>query len=296
MKKIKYLLLACAVAVCLAGCSDATEEITSEDAGNGEIVEETDSEETVDSEDVVSEEESTEEESVEEVIYDVFPVGPAEANFSKDNMGFYMQGVEFTLPMAYSDFLAKVTELGWSINEDACRDVNGSTFMMYKMEFIRPVEGQEDTDRFEIQVINSVDPTQTVDLSSPDIQVISINLGLYGGSKELGNPDAGRYTVNFDTEFYLTPEIGLGRNIRNVYTTWGGSFPEFYGDWYWTTGIRQQMGLASNTAPYIDISSKSAHDDYSLYATIVDVFGEDCECEDVITWISMYNNPFVQAE
>lgn len=58
MKKIKYLLLACAVAVCLAGCSDTAEEITSEDAGNSEIVEETDSKETVDSEDVVSEEES----------------------------------------------------------------------------------------------------------------------------------------------------------------------------------------------------------------------------------------------
>ena len=58
MKKIKYLLLVCAVAVCFAGCSGATEEITSEDAGNGEIVEETNSEETVDSEDVVSEEES----------------------------------------------------------------------------------------------------------------------------------------------------------------------------------------------------------------------------------------------
>lgn len=291
MKKIKYLLLVCAVAVCLAGCSNTDEEITSEDAENSEIAEEINSEETVDSEEVASEEEPA-----EEVIYDVFPVGPAEANFSKDNMGFYMQGVEFTLPMAYSDFLAKVTELGWSINEDACRDVNGSTFMMYKMEFIRPVEGQEETDSFDIQVINSMDPTQTVDLSSPDIQVISINIRLGGGSQELGNPDAGHYTINFDTEFYLTPEIGLGRNIRNVYKAWGGSFPENYGDWDWTTGERMNMGLASNTAPYIDMSSKSVHDDYSLYATIVDVFGEDCECEDVITWISMYNNPFVQAE
>ncbi len=291
MKKIKYLLLVCAMAVCLAGCSDTAEEITSEDAGNSEIVEDGSSEETVDSEEVVSEEES-----VEEVIYDVFPVGPAEANFSKDNMGFYMQGVEFTLPMPYSDFLAKVTELGWSINEDSCRDVSGTTFMMYKMEFIRPVENQEETDRFEIQVINSADPTQNVDLSNPDIQVISINLGLYGGSKELGNPDAGHYKINFNTEFYLTPEIGLGRNIRNVYQAWGGSFPENYGDWDWTTGERMKIGLASNTAPYIDMNSKSVHDDYSLYATIVDVFGEDCECEDVITWISMYNNPFVQAE
>ncbi len=290
MKKIKYLLLVCAMAVCLAGCSEA-DEITSEDAGNSEIVEDGSSEETVDSEEVVSEEEP-----VEEVIYDVFPVGPAEANFSKDNMGFYMQGVEFTLPMAYSDFLAKVTELGWSINEDSCRDVSGTTFMMYKIEFIRPVEGQEETDDFDIQVINSVDPTQTVDLSSPDIQVISINIRLDGGSQELGNPDAGRYTINFDTEFYLTPEIGLGRNIRNVYKAWGGSFPENHGDWDWTTGERMNMGLASNTAPYIDMSSKSVHDDYSLYATIVDEFGEDCKCEDVITWISMYNNPFVQAE
>ena len=58
MKKIKYLLLVCAVAVCLAGCSDAAEEITSEDAGNSEIVEDGSSEETVDSEEVVSEEES----------------------------------------------------------------------------------------------------------------------------------------------------------------------------------------------------------------------------------------------
>ena len=291
MKKIKYILLACIIATFIAGCSDAAEEITSGDAGNSEIVEETDSKETVDSEEVVSEEES-----VEEVIYDVFPVGPAEANFSKDNMGFYMQGVEFTLPMPYSDFLAKVTELGWSINEDACRDVNCSTFMMYKMEFIRPVEGQEKTNRFDINVINSADPTQAVDLSSPDIQVTSICIGLYGGSNDLFNPDAGNYKVNFDVEFYLTPEIGLGRNIRNVYTTWGGSFPEFYGDWYWTTGIRQDMGFASNTAPYINMSSKSVHDDYSLYSVIVEEFGDDCQCEDVITWINMSNNPFVQAE
>ena len=58
MKKIKYLLLVCAVAVCLAGCSDATEEITSENIGNSEIVENESSEETVDSEEVVGEEET----------------------------------------------------------------------------------------------------------------------------------------------------------------------------------------------------------------------------------------------
>lgn len=57
MKKIKYLLLVCALASCLVSCSDA-EEITSENAGNIEIVEESSSEETVDLEEVVSEEEA----------------------------------------------------------------------------------------------------------------------------------------------------------------------------------------------------------------------------------------------
>ncbi len=58
MKKIKYILLACIIATFIAGCSDATEEITSEDAGNSEIVEDGSSEETVDSEEIVSEEEA----------------------------------------------------------------------------------------------------------------------------------------------------------------------------------------------------------------------------------------------
>ncbi|MBQ3517218.1 MAG: hypothetical protein IJA29_08345, partial [Lachnospiraceae bacterium] len=58
MKKIKYILLACIIATFIAGCSDATEEITSENIGNSEIVEDGSSEETVDSEEVVSEEET----------------------------------------------------------------------------------------------------------------------------------------------------------------------------------------------------------------------------------------------
>ncbi len=61
MKKIKYLLLVCALATCLAGCSDASKEITSEDAGNSEIVEESNSEASD-----ISEEDLNNEDFVEE--------------------------------------------------------------------------------------------------------------------------------------------------------------------------------------------------------------------------------------
>ena len=57
MKKIKYLLLAGAMAICLSGCSSTTDEITSENIGNSEIVEDGSAEETVNSEEVVGEEE-----------------------------------------------------------------------------------------------------------------------------------------------------------------------------------------------------------------------------------------------
>ena len=57
MKKIKYLLLVGAMAICLSGCSSTTDEITSENIGNSEIVEDGSSEETVNSEEVVGEEE-----------------------------------------------------------------------------------------------------------------------------------------------------------------------------------------------------------------------------------------------
>lgn len=301
MKKMKYLLLMALLIISLAGCSantedetDARDESRTEETEDSEDDEETESESSV-SEDT-EEEEETEDNNEEtqpaaEEVLDALPTGPAGADFGPDNMGFYMQGVEFTLPMAYSDFLAKVTELGWSMEEDGVDECSGGTFVFGEVEFLRPVEGQEDMDHFTIGVINSADVTQAVDLADPNTQVISIYLSLSAGSNDLYDPEAGYYTINLDTEFYITEEIGLGRNIRNVYNAWGGSMQEMHGNWCWTTGDSSRIGLSSYSEPYIDISSKDVDDARVLFRVLLERYGD---CEDVITWIHMYNNPFVQ--
>ncbi|MGN0495513.1 MAG: hypothetical protein ACI4GW_04740, partial [Lachnospiraceae bacterium] len=213
MKKLTYIVLVCLATSLLAGCGANSKESSGNNTGNTEAVTETTTENSTEAE----QSESTEEETTEMEIVDALPLGPSDANFSKDNMGFYMEGEAFTLPMAYSEFLDKVTAMGYSIAEDYCRDVELADFTLYQIEFERPVEGQEKTDKFDIRVINSTDPTQKVNLADPATQVVYISISMLAGPNDLFDPDAGNWEVNFHAEFYLTPEIGLGRSMQNVY-------------------------------------------------------------------------------
>ena len=288
MKKFTYIVLVCLATSLLAGCGTNSNKNSDSDTTNTEAVVESTTqnsngdEQETDTEEVT--EETTEEETTEMEVLDALPLGPADANFSKDNMGFYMEGEAFTLPMAYSEFFDKVSAMGFSIVEDNCRDMDKTDFMLYSIAFERPVDGQDHTDKFEIQVINSEDPTQKVDLSDPAIQVVYMSLSMLAGPNDLWEPDSGNWEVNFHAEFYFTPEIGLGRNIQNVYNAWGGSFQENNGLWSWTENENSE-------GAYINMTSKSIHDDYSLYESIGEEYGE---ADHVITYIGIYNNPFVK--
>lgn len=287
MKKLTYIVLICLATSLLAGCGDNSTDSSDNNTGNTETMTETTTENNTE----VDQTESTTEETTEMEIVDALPLGPSDANFGKDNMGFYMEGKAFTLPMAYSDFLEKVTAMGYSIAEDCCRDVELKDFTLYKMEFERPVEGQENTDKFDIQVINSTDPTQKVDLADPTTQVVYISISMLAGPNDLLDPDAGNWEVNFHSEFYLTPEIGLGRNIQNVYNAWGGSFPDNHGYWDWPENQNYGANGRLTEGPFITMASKQGYDDYSLYESIGDEYGK---ADNVITYIGIYNNPFVQ--
>ncbi len=224
-------------------------------------------------------------------IVDAVPEGPVEASFGPDNVGFYMQGVEFKLPMAYSEFYEKANALGWDVAEDGVRKSFDGDHKLYEVEFSRSVEGQEISEWFDIEVINSADPSMEVDLSDTNTQVVAFHIKMNALPKELGNPEAGYEMYNVHSEIYLTKDIGLGRNILNVYDAWGGSMVDNHGYFDWTTGDRSKIGLGSYTEPFIDISSESVHDNNVLYRVLLQEYGD---CEDVITWISLQNNPFVE--
>ena len=295
MKKITYIVLVCLATSLLAGCGANSKKSSDSDTTNTEAVAESttqnsnEDEQETDTEEVT--EETTEEETTEMEVLDALPLGPADANFSKDNMGFYMEGEAFTLPMAYSEFFDKVSAMGFSIVEDNCRDVDKTDFMLYLIPFERPVDGQDHTDKFEIQVINSEDPTQKVDLSDPAIQVVYMSISMLAGPIDLWEPDSGNWEVNFHAEFYLTPEIGLGRNIQNVYNAWGGSFYDNNGLWDWPENERYGANGILSKGPFITMASKKRSDDYSLYESIDEEYGK---ADNVITYIGLYNNPFIQ--
>ena len=232
---------------------------------------------------------TTEAEIVE--IVDAVPEGPAEANFGPDNVGFYMQGVEFVLPMAYSEFYEKVTAMGWEISEDGVRKGYNGDYKTAKIEFVRAVEGQEELEWFDIEVINSADTASYVDIEDPNIQVVEFQISIDAGSVDIFDPEAGTYIRNFNTEFYITKDIGLGRNIRNAYAAWGGSYAEYYGDFIWTTGTEQDARNGMGTDPYICLYSVKVRDDSTLYLELLEHYGE---CEDVIDFIDLRNNPFVE--
>lgn len=292
-KKISLVLLGTCLALGLVACGkeekdndkdDKKEKVTTEVAVEGEKDEGKDTEATEEVADDTTE-------AVVEEIVDAVPEGPAEANFGPDNVGFYMQGVEFKLPMAYSEFYEKVSAMGWSVLEDGVRKSFDGDHKLYEVEFSRTVEGQEISEWFDIEVINSEDPSMEVDLTDANTQVVSFHIKMNALPKELGNPDAGYEMYNVHSEVYLTKDIGLGRNILNAYDAWGGSMMDNHGYFDWTTGDRSKMGLGSYTEPFIDISSESVNDNNVLYRVLLQEYGE---CEDVITWISLQNNPFVE--
>lgn len=299
-KKISIVLLGMCMALSLVACGkdekesekeSKKEKTTTEAYTENEKTEETEADKEANMEEVVEDTtEATTEAEVMEIV-DAVPEGPAEANFGPDNIGFYMEGVEFKLPMAYSEFYEKVNALGWDVAEDGVRDSYNGDYKLAEVEFSRAVEGQEDVEWFDIEVINSADTAAYVDLSDPNIQVVKIHIMMYAGSTDIWDSEAPNYVLNFHSDFYITKEIGLGRNIRNAYAAWGGSFAEDYGDFLWTTGDEMKAGNGMGTAPYISLSSVKRREDTTLYSELRNHYGE---CEDVINHISLQNNPFVQ--
>lgn len=295
-KKISLVLLGMCLGLSLVACGkeekDSDKDDKKEKTTTEAVVEDKkDDEKEADTTEVVEDTTEATTEAVVEEIVDAVPEGPAEANFGPDNVGFYMQGVEFKLPMAYSEFYEKANALGWDVAEDGVRKSFDGDHKIYEVEFSRSVEGQEISEWFDIEVINSADPSMEVDLSDTNTQVVAFNIKMNALPKELGNPEAGYEMYNVHSEIYLTKDIGLGRNILNVYDAWGGSMVDNHGYFDWTTGDRSKIGLGSYTEPFIDISSESVHDNNVLYRVLLQEYGD---CEDVITWISLQNNPFVE--
>lgn len=295
-KKVSIMLLGMSLMLGLVACGkddkDNSKSTESKHVTTEVAVEEKDENTETDTTEAIGEDtaETTTETVVEEIV-DAVPEGPAEANFGPDNVGFYMQGVEFKLPMAYSEFYEKVTAMGWSIPEDGVRDSYDGDYKLAEVEFTRAVEGQDDVEWFDVEVINSADTAAYVDLSDPNIQVVNIHIMMYAGSTDIWDSKAPNYVLNFHSDFYITKEIGLGRNIRNAYNAWGGSFAEDHGEFLWTTGDEMKAGNGMGTAPYISLSSVKRREDTTLYEELRNHYGE---CEDVIQHISLQNNPFVE--
>lgn len=149
---------------------------------------------------------------------------------------------------------------------------------------------------FEIYVINSKDPTKDIDLADPDVHVVSfyMHMSAYSYPEEEGEDYVRHYNLyNFDSQFYLTMEIGLGRSVLNVPAVWGKSIRDEM-DLLYTTGtydiIDYQVGLCADT--YIWMSSESVKDNRDTYYVFEEKYGKDCD--EVITSIKLNNNPYIQ--
>ena len=73
-----------------------------------------------------------------------------------------------------------------------------------------------------------------VDLSDANTQVVAFDIKMNALPKEKGNPDAGYEMYIIHSEIYLTKDIGLGRNIQNVYDVWGSAMMDNHGYFDWT--------------------------------------------------------------
>ena len=235
------------------------------------------------------------EETVAQEINDILPAGPAEAAFTTDNMNFYMEGEAFTLPMSYSDFLKKATAKGFAITKDTQfnKETKYGSCVLYKMKFDRAVEGQDKPESFDIMIVNSTDTNKSVDLKDASSQVVGFEISMYAGAIDAYDPDKGIWATNINTDVYLTPEIGLGRNIDNLYNAWGGSMNEMNGIWDWKSDKFGNSSV-SYSAPTVSIRSVKRAKEYKLYSALEEAYGESKSTENIINYINLYNNPYIK--
>lgn len=272
-----------------------------------------------DTDEDTQEPDTEEEESTELEIVDGLPEGPEGLDFGPDNIGFYMEGETFTLPMSYSEFLAKAEGLGWSVNEDHIRvwssdenyeEGDPGRYAYTEVKFERPVENQEQPEEFSIKVVNSVDPMMDAELSSSDAQVVSFYMHMWASRWQSDEGDFIYHTYNIHSQLWLTKEVGMGRDIRNAIVVWGdpaNSEDEFFSlyssDYEYTSdgeavrkgavdgfgecplGSYIRLGQARYT---IGLSGDSDNDTY--YA----LFDGKKEAEYIIDTMYVVNNPYVE--
>lgn len=307
-KKFAFYLSGILLALSLTACAKGNETPSETSAQNQS--EETSAEEiTAETEEMTETEEGTDnpdasiaetKEPEELEIIDCVPEGPSDIDFGPDNMGFYMEGETFTLPMPYNEFLTKAESLGWSINEEGIDLYSAGNTREYaygEILFERSVENQENPEEFEIKVINSVDPAKDIDLTDPDIHVVTFYMHMFASSswKEIDGEEVNEYhTFNVDSQLYLTKEIGMGRNILNSYAIWGeddNPNSSMYSNVIYTTGdgdpTPYQMGMSFDR--YIWLKSDS---DYAISYVFGKKYGKAFEY--IITSIKLNNNPYIQ--
>ncbi len=297
-KKFTLYLLGTLLAFSLTACagkSEAPSETDAENAPEATLTEETPEEPTEDTGN--TDDSAAEEEEPKELeIVDCVPEGPADANFGPDNIGFYMEGKEFTLPMPYNEFLAKAESLGYSVNEDTMHfttyeEVPNCNYG--KITFERPVENQENPESFDIRVINSVDYSKDIDLTDPDVHVVTFFMHMFAASSwEEENP---YHSFNVDSQLYLTKEIGMGRSILNVQPIWGEDTNQnknMYSNVVYTTGDGDPTYYQSGLSPDRYIWLKSDADDYALAAVLGEKYQKKYKYP--ITTIQLNNNPYIQ--
>lgn len=312
---MKKRLIVCFLMVCLAlglvACKKGGTESVSDTASDKEITEDNTSEGTEDTENT----EDTETEATEEIeIVDGIPEGPEGLDFGPDNIGFYMEGETFTLPMPYSEFQEKVAELGWSVNENKViyhapderfSEGNVRGYAYAKIRFERPVENQEYPEEFHIVVTNSVDSKKDVDLSDPDVHVIYFYMHMR--ANELGEWDedynynvVGYTKYNINSQLYLTKEIGMGRNIYNAHSVWGEPSVDGAYEWMYASEATDSIPLRNND-PVIGTSifleearytiGLSGDSDNEIYHVL---FGDSPAGEHIINTICVVNNPYMK--
>lgn len=233
-------------------------------------------------------------------IHDCIPEGPADIDFNLDNMGFYMEGETFTLPMPYSEFLAKAESLGYSVNEDSIRlySAESTGYAKGRITFERAVENQENPEGFEIGVINSADPGKDIDLTDPDIHVVTFWMHMFASiHREEIDGESVRiiHTFNFDSQLYLTKEIGMGRNAYNARAVWGESVNDSLYFQLYTTGDSEPpepLYPEYSPDPFIQLTCENSRNDYETYSALAERYGGDFDL--VITTIYLGNNPYIQ--
>ncbi len=303
-KKFALYLLGILLAFSLTACAGKSEAPSETDAENTpeETVTEEIPVETAEDTDNTDDSAAKEEEPKELEIVDCVPEGPADADFGPDNIGFYMEGEEFTLPMPYNEFLAKAESLGYSVDEDTIyfTIAEGIPNCKYgKITFERPVENQnvDLPETFDIKVINSVDYSKDIDLTDPDVHVVTFYMHMFGSYRweEVDGEDVQYYfAYNADSQLYLTKEIGMGRNILNVQPIWGEDTNQnknMYSNVLYTNGTPDASSYQNGISPdrFIWLKSDAGYEMDIVFAEKYQKNGEY-----PITTILLNNNPYIQ--